>query len=166
MENAVLATWWRRCFEIRLMRAYWTIHYFNSSTVVSTKIVPLPEETVNLAGLFSCQGAVCDANSSSTDNTTPFATQLSNAELVAELAKACGWKPQMPHPSLRSGILLLEACDEPTRSLTAEKLRGLFHERGVSLTCYDQGRVRLSMPGDRLNQEELQTLRLALAEVA
>ena len=127
---------------------------------------PCPNETVNLSGLFSCQGAVSDAISEDADKVAQFANRLANARQVAELASSSGWFPENPHASLQSGILLLNTKQEQIRSLSAEELRGRFYQHGIALTGYDRGRVRLSMPGERLQDAELETVQRAFQEVA
>ncbi|WP_425400388.1 aminotransferase class V-fold PLP-dependent enzyme [Aeoliella sp.] len=125
-----------------------------------------PEETVNLAGLFSCQGAVSDATMLVADKARQFASRLANARAIAEMAESLGWSSEMPRQPLQCGILLLQSRSERIRSLPAESLRSRFYQHGIALTGYDQGRVRLSMPGDRLNEEDLNSIRTALTGVA
>ncbi len=125
-----------------------------------------PDETVNLAGLFSCQGAVSDATVMGSDRPQRFSNRLANSERVLELAESSGWVPELPHASLRSGILILESRNERIRSLEAQALRAKFHQRGIALTAYDQGRVRLSMPVERLHEDELRMVRAGFQHVA
>jgi hypothetical protein len=121
------------------------------------------EETVNLSPFFSARGAVNDATASPE---TVLPNRLQNAETVASAAEALDWHPQMPQPSLRSGILLLEARRAKPRSLSPELLRCQFHNSGIELTAYERGLVRLSMPADRLEPAALDWLLTALQNVA
>lgn len=124
------------------------------------------QETVNLSAFFSAQGAVNDA---SRPNALPGALlpdRLKNAETTSSAALTLDWQPQMPHSSLRSGILLLQAGPAKTRSLSPKLLRSQFHKSGIELTAYEQGLVRLSLPASKLELAELDWLRAALQNVA
>lgn len=123
-------------------------------------------ETVNLATLFSCQGAVSDSASIETIAGGSLAVRLQNAECVAERAAAAGWIPLQPHPTLRSGILLLQAERERTRRRSPEMLREAFYEHGTALTTYEDGVIRLSMPASPLRSDELELIIAALQDVA
>lgn len=123
------------------------------------------DETANVAPLFSSQGAVSDAVLQG-GPTDLLSDRLENAQIVAALVDSEGWHSQSPHPSLQSGILLLQAQNVHTRSLPAEMLRSAFHQHRVALTAYEQGIVRLSMPATRLSPEELEIIREALRQVA
>jgi hypothetical protein len=123
-------------------------------------------ETVNLSALFSCQGAVSDAIRSGASDGSDAVARLQNAEQVADLAAAVGWSPRLPHPTLRSGVLLLQAESETTCRLPVECLRAAFHDHGVALTAYNDGLIRLSMPATPLQQHELDLIEAALRRVA
>lgn len=117
-------------------------------------------ETVNLAPLFACQGAVSDALRR--DNTPSLELRLRNLETVAEASQGTGWSPLLPAPELRSGILLLQAERPKVREASAASLRSTFADAGVVLTAYERGVVRLSMPAEALPSESLGRLRHAL----
>ena len=101
-------------------------------------------ETVNLAPLFSCQGALLDALSA--DITSAFRCRVANADLIAPALQDVGWKPLRPAEGLRSGILLLQARTNAARNTSASSLRQMFHEVGIALTTYAKGIVRISLP--------------------
>lgn len=113
-----------------------------------------PGETVNLAALFSCAGAVADASIA----TTCLETRQANADRVAAAAADAGWRPRLPERNLRSGILLLEP-QLRGRSWDADSCRTFFQQAGVALTAYDGGLVRLSMPAEPMTSDELTLLR-------
>ena len=117
-------------------------------------------ETVNLAPLFACRGALRDA-----ENTGPshLRHRLANAQLVRRIAPMTGWTPVDPPDEFRSAAVLLRtaavSAPDPAR------LRELFHQRGVALTGYDRGHVRLSMPPTPFSREDVGQLIQALALV-
>lgn len=119
-------------------------------------------ETVNVSPLFSCAGAVQEALSCFERSGDQHRQQLMNATIVAELAETAGWKPLLPAPLFRSGILILESCQEATTRLSPRQLQSVFHELGVSLTAYENGRIRLSMPKWPLAGCDLDQLRKSL----
>jgi len=122
------------------------------------------EEAVNFSPLFAAHGAVGDAAATDAEAESPFVVRLRNLDAVAEAASAAGWEPQVPHSSLRGGILLLQAPSAAVRSASLQSLRTRFHESNVALTAYEQGRIRLSMPAASLESTELDWLRAALQQ--
>jgi hypothetical protein len=128
--------------------------------------MPHGEETVNLSPLFSCQGAVSDAiRIDSAMNGDSYA-RVKNVEQTAAIAAAAGWIPRLPHPTLRSGVLLLQAERERTRRQPPDALRAAFYEHGAALSAYDDGLIRLSMPATPLRSDELELIEEALRRVA
>ncbi len=123
-------------------------------------------ETVNLAPLFSCQGAAGDAARAGRQPLLSLGARLENAAVAASIAAEEGWLQLLPSEGLRSGILLLQAARAPTRLASPEALRAAFCEAGVALTAYEGGVVRLSMPGRPLGPEEADCLRRTLRRVA
>jgi hypothetical protein len=123
-------------------------------------------ETVSLACLFSCQGAVADALEGSSFPSQCLPRRLSGVATAANVAAASGWRPLLPPPAFRTGILLLQAERERRRDTSAEELRRAFSERGVALTAYDGGIVRLSMPREGWRPGEIEQLQSVLASVA
>ncbi len=123
-------------------------------------------ETVNFSPLFAAHGAVGDAAVVDAESEAPFAVRLRNVDAVAEAASSAKWHPRLPHSSLRGGILLLQAQPGKARSLSPEALRSKFHRFGISLTAYEQGVARLSMPAVALDPTELDWLRAAFQDVA
>jgi len=116
-------------------------------------------ETINLGPLFSCCGAVADALASAASAGESIAQQISNSELVCDIACHGRWQPLMPHRAFRSGILLLEHDGIKRRFAIADAVRRHFQDRGIIATGYEDGLVRLSMPKQRFARSELQLLR-------
>jgi hypothetical protein len=123
-------------------------------------------ETVNLACLFSCQGAVADALEGACDPSHCLPHRLGSLSTAADVAAASGWRPLLAPPAFRTGILLLQAEREPTRAAPADVLRSAFCEQGVAVTAYDGGLVRLSMPASPWRPGEIDYLGRVLASVA
>lgn len=123
-------------------------------------------ETVNFSPVFAAHGAVGDAAAAAAESDAPFAVRLRNVDAVAEAASSAGWHPRLPHSSLRGGILLLQTRPGKARSLSPEALRSKFHRFGISLTAYEQGVARLSMPAVALDPTQLDWLRAAFQDVA
>jgi hypothetical protein len=119
-------------------------------------------ETVNLACLFSCQGAVADALDEPQVPSCCLPRRLNTLSETAGMAAASGWQPLLAPPALRTGILLLQAEREIKQELPATTLRHAFSERGVALTAYDRGILRLSMPAQGWQPGEAEHLQGAL----
>jgi hypothetical protein len=123
-------------------------------------------ETVNLASLFACQGAVVDAVSPGREGRTTFALRLANAHAAADAIHGSDWHPLLADPALRSGILLLQSDSPLTRRASPGLLRRAFHARGLAVTAYSDGLIRLSMPPTPWRGSELDLLRQAFQRVA
>ncbi len=123
-------------------------------------------ETVSLAPVFACQGAVFQQRYEKTSLPAAFACQLRNADRVAEAGNAVGWQPLRPTESFRSGILLLRARAPAVRAVAPETLRQRFQQQGLALTAYDGGVIRLSMPPLPLERFEMVDLLSALRHCA
>jgi len=95
-------------------------------------------ETVNLTPLLTCRSALADAGVVEDD----LAARLKNASLLCELLGR-EWKAILPNKAFRSGVVLASAIDG---KLGADALRSGFASRGVMLTAYNGGIIRLSMP--------------------
>ncbi len=119
-------------------------------------------ETVNLAPLFTAWGALLDSDSSPAAQMHRFAARQENATRIATIARDCGWSPRLAHPSLRTGILLLQSTREAIFRLSARELEVVMAEGGVTLTGYGGGLVRLSLPARSIRALKLdQVLGLA-----
>jgi hypothetical protein len=122
-------------------------------------------ETVSLGCLFSCQGAVADALEAGGTPARHLPRRLESLRVAADVAASAGWTPLLPPPAFRSGILLLQAEREKKES-SATELRHAFSERGVALTAYDGGVVRLSMAAEGWRPGEVEQLRGILKSLA
>lgn len=110
-------------------------------------------ETVNLAPLFSCQGALRDVTRD--DPTVSLRTRLANADQLAELLSNRGWRPLRPARALRTGILLLQPAARAARAISPEVLRQRFHQAGLAVSTYPKGTVRLSLPAKAWHHDDL-----------
>ena len=117
-------------------------------------------ETVNLLPLFTARGAATDAAAG------PWQGRVGNLTACEQVARSAGWRPLLPEPSLRSGILLLEPDRTRPPSSSADATRDRLREAGVVATTYDGGRVRLSMPSAPLTPPSLALLHGALRVAA
>jgi selenocysteine lyase/cysteine desulfurase len=123
-------------------------------------------ETVNLIPLFTCQGATADALERASSVPATLQVRTRNAFQAAALAESCGWHSILPAEPFRTGILLLQAEREVTRSRSPQELRGAFAAHGVALTSYAGGVIRLSAPAAEWEPREIDQLRFALQSVA
>jgi len=119
-------------------------------------------ETVNVLPLFSCAGAVQEVVTALPSRSDYDAAQHQNAENAIDVARRAGWTPLVPPAGCQSGIVLLEPSRSATRTATSEQLRTYFHERGIALTAYQEGRIRVSVPRTPFGWSDLRRLRQAL----
>lgn len=122
-------------------------------------------ETVSLTSLFSCQAAADDAAAGGASGDAAGG-RAANHRAVAELAPAVGWQPVLPHPDFRSGILLLRPERGRPAGATGDELRSRFLNRGLALTAYDGGVLRLSLPAEPLPPDTIAVVRTALHRTA
>lgn len=114
-------------------------------------------ETVNLAGLFTCQAAVAEAHTSGV-MTANLSTRLATREFVSQIAAESGWQAERVDPALQTAILLVQAKRNEVRQTDPVTLRFAFRERGVGVTTYENGFVRLSMSSSFTQPQDLQRL--------
>jgi selenocysteine lyase/cysteine desulfurase len=123
-------------------------------------------ETVGLAPLFTCMAAVREALQGDRSTVEAHETRLSNGNDVRGIVEKTGWKALRPVDPVRSGIVLLESRDRRVRCTRASLLRSAFGERGVTLTVYEGGAVRMSMPAERWSAAELNRLGAVLRHLS
>ena len=121
-------------------------------------------ETVNLSPLFACRGALKD-QATGGPIASHFLMRKANANLVRRIAPMTGWTPLVPDEEFRSACVLLRTIASTVRVRCPGSLRERFHERGIALTCYDGGVIRLAMPSVLLSANEVGRLIQALALV-
>ncbi len=121
-------------------------------------------ETVNLSPLFSCRGALEDQFTDGPIGDR-LRRRLANASLVRRIARMTAWKPLTPMEDFQSASVLLRSTSAEIQRLASDRLRSLFHDRGVAMTSYAGGAVRLAMPSVPLSTCEAGLLIQALALV-
>jgi aspartate aminotransferase-like enzyme len=121
-------------------------------------------ETVNLAPMFSCRGALEDQFTAG-PIVNRLRRRLANADLVRRIARMTAWEPLVPMDEFRSASVLLQSASTVVRQLAPDRLRSLFHGRGVTMTSYAVGVIRLAMPSVPLSTHQAGSLIQALALV-
>lgn len=119
-------------------------------------------ETVNLAPLFSCRGAVDDVLKSDQTIESRLIRRLANAGELVQVAENAGWTALRPEAALRAGIVLLQSHDAHVRAMKPDALRRRLMQFGVAATTYPQGKVRLSMPERMWRMTQLHSFEVAL----
>jgi selenocysteine lyase/cysteine desulfurase len=123
------------------------------------------QETFNLAPLFTAQGAIEDATSVDESSVKFLDERLGNRETASQLAQRTDWQPISPDPSLRTGILMLRPENPAIARQQPDTLREAFRDRGISLSTYPEGLLRLSMPATPFTGNELMQLSDGLRSV-
>jgi hypothetical protein len=131
------------------------------STRVETGCLESFSETVNVLGVFSARAALADVGDQSQANS--FATVLRNSQTLASATMGTAWNALLPHPSIRSGITLLQTRLRNKKIMRPKFLRDFFLSRDVALSAYDQGVVRVSAPSSKLSTNQAHGFSLALA---
>jgi hypothetical protein len=123
-------------------------------------------ETVSLVPMFTAAAAVRRMLASSRAKREELASQVDNADRLAEQAPAAGWRPKRPDAGLRSGILLLEPQSATARSAPPDVLRERLLVAGVALTAYEGGVIRASLPDVPLSPSQYDAFQAALSRCA
>ena len=122
-------------------------------------------ETTNISPLLSCCGAVTDLTGSPDRIREASAVRAGNAERILNALTGTGWTWLRPDDGLRSSVVLLHSQRADVRSADPDSVRAAFRQVGVSLSNYEAGLVRLSMPDIPLSSGALGRVRHAMASV-
>ena len=122
-------------------------------------------ETTNITPLLSCCGAVTDLTVSPDRIREASAVRAGNAGQILNAASGTGWKWLRPDDGLCSSVVLLHSQRPTIRSAAPDTVRYAFRRSGISLSNYEAGMIRLSMPDRSLSSEALNRVRHALASV-
>lgn len=109
-------------------------------------------ETVNLGPLFSCQGALHDRME--LDFATDGECQLRAAAQVRELTAKVGFRAIDREAETRTGIELVDCRVGTSSDLLAAAIEQKLMRCGIVATAYDNGLIRISLPGRPLNDIE------------
>ncbi len=100
-------------------------------------------ETVNIANLITCAGAVHDAFDLPLNRSSEFDA----AEVLEHRQDVKGdWKLVAPVPVMRTQITLLQSENRQIRELSVGELQKLWMDRGIVVSAYRDGHVRVSTP--------------------
>ena len=116
-------------------------------------------ETVNVSPLLTCRGAVEDLHFQQKSSQEQ---QQQNRDLTQDVLQRHGWRPLVPPQSLQSGILLAQSEKRVYRYVRSEDIRSVFRDRGLSVTTYPGGFVRISLPFERFTNSAADRLESAL----
>ena len=122
-------------------------------------------ETTNISPLFSCCGATADLAHSTDRIREANAIRSRNADRILNATSGTDWKWLRPDDGLRSSVVLLHSQRRSVRSADPESVRAAFRHAGISLSNYDAGMLRLSMPDESLNDESIDQIRRSLQSV-
>ena len=120
-------------------------------------------ETVNIGPLFSCHGAILDLPSHC-KQIAEHRKQLKNVDTLSQSSMSAGWQALLPHRDFRSGILLVRAVRHAIRKMLPSAVSQLFQVRGIAITAYDDGVIRLSVPRHIWQDDEYHWLCTALQD--
>lgn len=121
-------------------------------------------ETVNVTPLFSANAAIQSPGTTTSALRQKHAQQLANRASIERCASHTSWSVMKTDASLQSGIVLMRSSN--LRNTDPDALRMRFHQHGVALSAYSNGRIRISAPTEVTSEESLNTLATAFASVA
>lgn len=118
-------------------------------------------ETVNIVPLLTASGAAADV----LRRRASLATRECRNR-IAEVAQLNGWNAIAPHADLTSRVLLFEPRNIARTTALSEQLKDSFQESGITLSTYENGMIRLSLPFVELDIEDLETLSRGFARAS
>ncbi len=121
-------------------------------------------ETVSLSPLFPCAAAIAEFREQIVCPEKRFAQLVQSTQRMEAICRSTSWAPLVPHSSMRSGILLVQDTRPEITRASAESLRCQFQMRGLALTAYGNGILRLSAPTRPWCSAFSTLLRAALAQ--
>lgn len=112
-------------------------------------------ETVNLASLFSCSGAILDRQAD-------LGIREQNLDSCLDTIPVEHYRVLNPVAELRAAVLLLQVRSPNNRG-SGSSLRKALEKQGLIASCYEDGLVRLAMPNKKLDGKKLEQIERALA---
>ncbi len=120
-------------------------------------------ETVNVCPLLNCRAAVADATDFVLCGSELLANRVSNARAILDQLGPSTWKLRT---SFKTGILTLQGHDTESHQVDPKSIRCVFQERGIAVSTFVGGIVRLSMPTRFLTDTERNSVVRSLRRAA
>lgn len=117
-----------------------------------------PMETVNLSPLFSAHGAISDLPSQKSNRADSLDVRI----IQRMIQEHPHWQASQTHESLRSRMLMIQTRTDSLKQLSPQTLRAMMGRSSVSVTTYNGGHLRLSVPMSKMQPKEHRQLRTAL----
>jgi hypothetical protein len=123
-------------------------------------------ETVGLAPLFTSMASADRHLDTEDSENEAFEGRIRNGDELCAAAAEAHWLPLRTDRALRTGILLLEPRNAAAGRRQPALLRNAFQSRGITLSAYPGGCVRLSLPADAWERGSLGRLRTTLRQLS
>ena len=123
-------------------------------------------ETVGLAPLFTSMASAGHRVDIGGSEREAFEGRISNGDELSAAAAEARWLPLRTDRDLRTGILLLEPRNAAAGRRPPALLRNAFQSRGVTLSAYPGGTVRLSLPADVWERGSVGRLKTILRQLS
>jgi hypothetical protein len=123
------------------------------------------QETFSPTTLITTQAAIEDSDVNPSAHRASFRQRITNGQTASELAMQTDWQTISPVAELRTGILMLRSDNPGLARQHPDTLREAFRDRGISLSTYPDGLLRLSMPAKPFTSDELSQLSDGLRSV-
>lgn|GEM_PF-4638046 len=123
-------------------------------------------ETVATAPVFLANTAIQEDRTSLSALRSQEVYQRLNALRIEEATRSSSWNVVPTDESVRAGIVLLRPSKRVIGHSNTEGVRAQFRDRGITLSAYCDGIVRISVPSTPMRAIELESIRMALNETA
>ena len=117
-------------------------------------------ETVSVASLFTANAAVEEALHCQQSDYNEIIE--SNVRSIIDVSQRHAWRPLSAGKELSTRILLLQSPFHSDRASDCDSLRSRFQSKGIVLTTYPGGFVRISIPSQAISSDDLETLESVL----
>jgi hypothetical protein len=133
---------------------------------LETGLLERTAETVGLVPLFTSMASAGHHLDMGESEREAFEGRITNGDELSAAAAETHWLPLRSDRTLRTGILLLEPRNAAAERRPPALVRNAFQARGITLSAYPGGAVRLSLPADDWERESLGRLMATLRRLS
>ena len=108
-------------------------------------------ETVSISPLLTSNGAAVEA----LEKQVSRDIIESNVDSLTSIAESHRWRTLVSDPALSSRIMLMQSGQLEVQKLSSESLRRRFLDRGIALSSYAKGIIRVALPTRCLTKNDL-----------
>ncbi|MDX1927985.1 MAG: aminotransferase class V-fold PLP-dependent enzyme [Pirellulaceae bacterium] len=122
-------------------------------------------ETVDIAPMLSACGALASGHARPQHVCEQLHKRLSNRHGLVECFRESRWETLPLDDSIQTAILLAQSRGKQFSPTNPDELLAQFRNHGIGLSAYSNGTVRMALPSEKLQPDQLACLHSALYSV-